>query len=396
MKTRLRYLLMLLAFALLAGASESSQRAHAYEPLVYEGDSGPGVGKHLVFIANDHEYRSEQTCPLMAKILAKHHGFRCTVLFGIDDQGEIKSGSAGIPGLEALQDADMLFFFARFMKLADGQADQLVDYFERGGPVVGLRTSTHAFNGQRGKWEKLNFNYQGEDYYGGLGEQIFGNTWHKERGQSHYGQNHVMGCRIAPIESEQSHPVLRGVRPFHAYSGAYKSQPPGDAVDLLEVQVLNTLGPSDDVNSEKPVVNAGWARQQYIAPSGASKAARVVYASFGASEDMLSEDARRFLVNACFWGCGMEDAIRDDLDVSIVGGYHPSPYMGGDLFYEGVKPADLAGFDSHIMPVNAPLAGVAQREKARRIARAIQHRPRLREKLRKKYPELYGSSADQP
>ncbi len=33
------------------------------EPLVYQGDAGPGKGKHIVFIASDHEYRSEETLP---------------------------------------------------------------------------------------------------------------------------------------------------------------------------------------------------------------------------------------------------------------------------------------------------------------------------------------------
>lgn len=116
------------------------------EPLVYEGTAGIGAGKHIVFIANDHEYRSEQSCPLLAKILAKHHGFRCTVLFGIDEQGAIKAGAAEVPGMEVLQDADVLVFFTRFMNLPDAQADLLVDYFERGGPAVGIRTSTHCFN----------------------------------------------------------------------------------------------------------------------------------------------------------------------------------------------------------------------------------------------------------
>lgn len=125
------------------------------ETLVYEGSEGLGKGKHIVFIANDHEYRSEQSCPVLAKILAKHHGFRCTVLFGLDEQGAIKAGAANLPGLESLQDADMLFFFARFMNLSDQQAGLLVDYFERGGPAVGVRTSTHCFNGQRGKWKSL-------------------------------------------------------------------------------------------------------------------------------------------------------------------------------------------------------------------------------------------------
>ncbi|MFT6577308.1 MAG: hypothetical protein ACJA16_005523, partial [Akkermansiaceae bacterium] len=27
-------------------------------PLTFEGTEGPGKGKHIVFIANDHEYRS--------------------------------------------------------------------------------------------------------------------------------------------------------------------------------------------------------------------------------------------------------------------------------------------------------------------------------------------------
>ena len=280
------------------------------ESLVYQGDEGIGKGKHIVFIANDHEYRSEQTCPLLAKILAKHHGFRCTVLFGVDELGSIKAGAKGVPGMEALRDADLLVFFTRFMNLPDKQADLLVEYFERGGPVVGIRTSTHCFNGQKGKWAKLNFNYEGDDYLGGLGEQVFGNTWHKERGQSHYGTNHQMGCRITPADGAVGHPILEGVEQIDAYSGGYKSQPPAESVPLLELQVLNTFEPSDDVNTEKSIVSAGWARDWYTAPSGEKKTARMVYVSFGASEDLLSEDARRLFVNACLWAEGMENAIK--------------------------------------------------------------------------------------
>ena len=74
----------------------------AAAPLVYEGTEGPGKGKHIVFIANDHEYRSEETCPLIAKILAKHHGFKCTVLFGMDENGHIKGGGTPIPNIDVL------------------------------------------------------------------------------------------------------------------------------------------------------------------------------------------------------------------------------------------------------------------------------------------------------
>ena len=358
--------------------------------LVYEGKKGIGQGKHIVFIANDHEYRSEESCPAIAKILAKRHGFRCTVLFGLDEDGAIEGGGRDNPGMEALKDADLLFFFTRFMNLKDEQVDLLVDYFERGGPVVGLRTSTHCFNGQKGKWEKLNFNYTGADYRGGLGEQIFGNTWHKERGQSHYGSNHVMGSRLTPDASAADHPILKGVRQIHAYSGAYKSQSPVGAVPLLEVQVLNTFHASDDINTEKPIVNAGWTLDSYVAPSGAKKQARVVYASYGASEDLLSEDGRRFLVNACLWAGGWEKKIKANLNVNLVGGYAPTPYNNG-ISIAGVEPQDLAGWDSQVMPAEAQFGNLDKPEMVKKYGRVLKNRPELRARLAAEHPEFFVS-----
>jgi hypothetical protein len=358
------------------------------KPLVYQGSKGIGKGKHIVFIANDHEYRSEETCPALAKILAKRHGFKCTVIFGLDENGAIKGGGTDMPGTEALKDADMLFFYSRFMDLPDEQVDHLVDYFERGGPVVGVRTSTHCFNGQEGKWEKLNFNYAGDDYHGGMGEQIFGNTWHKERGQSHYGSNHVMGCRITPVASARKHAINKGVKSIHAYSGAYKSQPPADATPLLEVQVLNTFHASDDINSERPIVNAGWTRDSYVAPSGDKKNARVVYASYGASEDLLSEDGRRFLVNACLWAGGWGKKIKPKLNVDIVGGFAPSAYNNG-VGISGVKPQDLAGWNSQVMPVDAEIGGLSDPSKVAKLGRVIKNRPELRDRIADQHPEFF-------
>lgn len=366
------------------------------QSLVYEGESGIGKGKHIVFVANDHEYRSEQSCPALAKLLAKHHGFKCTVLFGVDDDGFIKPGAQNLPGLEVLAEADLLFFFTRFMNLPDDQADLIADYFERGGPAVGVRTSTHCFNGQKGKWAKLNYSYGADDYRGGLGEQVFGNTWNRERGQSHYGSNHVMGSQITAVASATQHPILTGVGKIHAYSGAYESKPPADAVPLVEVQVLNTFGPSNDLNKDKPLVNAGWTRDSYVAPSGAKKTARIVYASFGASEDLLNEDARRFLTNACLWAGGWEEKITASLEVSLVGEYTPSPYNGSAFWYQGVKPLDLAGWDSQIMPADATLGGVDNPQTARRSGKLLENRPELKAKLASLHPELYGPDAKLP
>ena len=366
------------------------------QTLVYEGDEGIGKGKHIVFIANDHEYRSEQTCPAMAKILAKRHGFKCTVLFGIDENGNIQSGSAPVPCMAALKDADLLFFFTRFMNLPDDQADLLVDYFERGGPVVGIRTSTHCFNGQQGKWAKLNFNYEGEDYLGGLGEQIFGNTWHKERGQDHYGTNHATSALVTPVGSAKNHPIHVGVGPIHSWCGAYRSRPPAGATPLAEVQVLDKLSQGGKPVEDKPPVSAGWTRDFYVAPSGQKKDARVVYLSFGTSEDLFDEDARRYFVNSCLWAIGLEDKISPDLKVDHVGPFKPTAFTTGALYCEGVKPSELAGWGSQVMPDGKSLGKIDDPKLIRKVRKAMAQRPELKKKLAELHPEFYGPDAKLP
>ena len=100
--------------------------------LTFAGDKGPGVGKHIVFVTGDEEYRSEQGMPQVAQILAKHHGFRCTVLFSIDRESGCIDPQVNdnIPGLEALDDADLLVLFTRFRNLPDEQMKHIVDFVE--------------------------------------------------------------------------------------------------------------------------------------------------------------------------------------------------------------------------------------------------------------------------
>src|SRR2546421_8471531 len=126
---------------ILTGASRAD------EPwVVYDGSEGPGKGKHIVLVGGDEEYRSEEALPQLGKILAKHHGFKCTVLFAIDpEDGTINPNISNIPGLEALKSADLMIVFLRFRHLPDEQMKYLVDYIESGKPIIGMRTATHAF-----------------------------------------------------------------------------------------------------------------------------------------------------------------------------------------------------------------------------------------------------------
>src|SRR5690349_9184671 len=94
--------------------------AQAHDPwVVYEGADGPGMGKRIVLVSGDEEYRSEEALPQLGQILAKRHGFKCTVLFAIDKKdGTINPNqNDNIPGLEALKTADLMIIFTRFRNL---------------------------------------------------------------------------------------------------------------------------------------------------------------------------------------------------------------------------------------------------------------------------------------
>ena len=87
-----------------------------------EGTKGPGAGKHIVLLAGDHEYRSEESLPALARILARHYGFKCSVFFTTNPQtGFIEPGSSNIAGLEALRTADLLVVFLRFQDFPDAR-----------------------------------------------------------------------------------------------------------------------------------------------------------------------------------------------------------------------------------------------------------------------------------
>ncbi len=190
--------------------------ALADAPLVYEGASGLGKGKHLVFIASDHEYRSEETLPALARILAKHHGFKCSVVFGVDGNGIIKPGANNVPGIEELAKADLMVIFTRFQNWPDDQMKHFVNYLDRAGPIVGLRTATHGFNKipKDSPHAKYNNGFGGAEYKDGFGRQVLGEKW-----AGHYGGNHKSSTRLDIVSEQAKHPILRGVKDMWAQCG---------------------------------------------------------------------------------------------------------------------------------------------------------------------------------
>jgi len=309
--------------------------------VVYDGTSGPGRGKHIVFLAGDHEYRSEETLPELARILSRHYGFKSSVLFTTDADGTIEPGSSRIAGLEALRSADLLVIFLRFQDFPDAEMRFLVDYLDRGGPVVGLRTATHSFQIRRADapFRKYTWNNQDPEYPGGFGRQILGETW-----VSHYGTNHVQSSRLLLQADQLAHPVLRGVKDVWAQSGGYTADPmPGSQI-LAMGEILDGMRPDAPAAKDKKQMPVAWVRT-YASASG--KAGRVFTTTHGASEDLLNDGFRRLVVNACLWAAGLDSSIRPDNNISLVGPYQPTTFGFGG-FVKGMKPADLAGWDTPI------------------------------------------------
>lgn len=338
---------LLLIIIALAAFSPAAPQDNPYR-VVYEGTEGPGVGKHIVLIAGDHEYRSEETLPAMARVLAQRLGFKCSVFFTLDADGFIEPGSSDIGGLEALQTADLLIVGLRFQDFPAEQMQHVVDYLERGGPVVGIRTSTHAFRIEDGPFVRYSWDYAGEEYVGGFGRQVLGETW-----VGHYGTNNEQSSRLIPGEDQAAHPILRGVRDAHVQSGGYRADPMPGSVVLARGQVLDGMAADAVPDPEKELLPVAWTRS-YAAANG--QRARVFTTTHGASEDFLNPGFRRMLINAALWATGLEDAITADLDVSLVGPYHPVTFAF-DGYRRGVKPADLAGWNTPIMSPDKPTGG---------------------------------------
>ena len=336
------YALAALVLAGLLQAVPAIRAADNPHLVVYEGNQGPGRGKHIVFLAGDEEYRSEESLPALARILARHYGFKSSVFVTTDPKtGNIDPGSSNIAGLDALKTADLLVIFTRFRDFPDAEMQHIVDYLDRGGPVVGLRTATHAFQIRRpdAKFQKYTWDSKDPAYEKGFGRQVLGETW-----VSHYGTNHKQSSRLIPQPSEASHPILRGVKDMWVQSGGYTADPIAGSHVLAVGEILNGMTPDAPPAPDKKQMPVAWYRT-YASASG--KAGRVFATTHGASEDLLNDGFRRMLVNACLWAAGLESAIQPAGNISLVGPFQPSTYNFNGAV-KGVKPADMAGWTTPI------------------------------------------------
>ncbi len=313
--------------------------ASAADPwVVYDGFEGPGNGKHVVLVSGDEEYRSEEALPQLGKILAWHHGFKCTVLFSIDPETGLidPDNTRNIPGLDALRSADLMIIATRFRDLPDEQMKYVAEYIDAGKPVIGMRAAVVAFRLTSQTYER--FSSRSKTWPGGFGRQILGQTWMSHHGR--HGQESTRGL-LAP--GAEDHPIVRGCDQVWGPTDVYEVRDTlrNDSQVLMLGQVLEGMQPTDKpVAGPKndPMMPIAWTRS-YRGTAG--QVGRVFTTTMGAATDLESEGLRRLLVNATYWCVGLEDQIPPRANVDVVGQYKPLPF-GFGKFKRGVKPSDHA------------------------------------------------------
>ena len=332
-----RNLVALALASLLAASVPVADTSVSYPP-----KPGPGKGRHVVLLAGDEEYRSEEALPMLGKILSQRHGFKCTVLFSVDPDGTINpKATRSLSTPEALDSADVIIMALRFRAWPDETMARFDKMLRAGTPIVALRTSTHAFNGfpKGSRWETWNYNN-----LGGFGERVLGETW-----LTHWGRHKLEATRGAIEPSQKQHPLLRGVSDIFGDTDVYEAYPPADATVLVRGLVLRGMtpdsGPADyrkvrstdkqDQPVNDPPMAVAWTRL-HKNENGTTN--RVLTTTMGSATDLESEGLRRLVINGVYWGLGLEVPAR--ADVTYVDEYIPSFY-GFEGFRKGLRAADF-------------------------------------------------------
>lgn len=229
----------------------------------------------VVFVCGDHEYSGEETLPIIAAELEKNYGMRTIVLKASPDH----NSEENIPGLEALKDADLAVFYLRWRRLPAEQLAHIEAYLKTGKPVMGFRTTTHAFNFPKGhpseKWNAFGeFALNAPPGWGGKAKH------------THYGHSSSTDVSIVPKEAKN--PILTGVaNDFHVRSWLYHVVPD------YPVKGSTWLLTGKAVDPERPAV------ENPVAWTGTNSfGGKVFMTTMGHPEDFRIESFQRLVINA--------------------------------------------------------------------------------------------------
>ena len=233
-------------------------------PLLFLANQNAGAAEParpltIVLISGEYEYESAKTLPAFKQSLETNYGFNCIYLE--------RAKGEDIPGLDALDHADLVILFVRRMTLPTAQLERFKKFLDSGRPMIGLRTASHAFE----NWKEFD-------------REVLGGNYH-----NHYGNDLVATIKVRAEAAH--HPVLKGIEnEFVAGGSLYLNEPlPASSTVLLTGSVTN--------HPPEPVA---WTHSY--------KSARVFYTSLGHPKDFENPSFRRLIVNAIFWTLNRPEA----------------------------------------------------------------------------------------
>ena len=224
----------------------------------------------IVFLVGEGEYESDRTMRPVADRFEQEFG--APVVYRTPDVLEDMPNfpAQSFRDLRALDDADLLVVYTRWRRLPDAEMQAIVDYCARGGAVLGLRTSSHAFHYPSDSgWAEWN---------DGFGRNVLGSPW-----ISHHGHSSSTDVTWAV----DGHPILEGIpRAFHLRAWLYRT-------DLSEGCRPILWGEPVDPENEPTPAAVAWTWER--------DGRRTVYTNMGHPSDLRQTVVNDFLVNAARW-----------------------------------------------------------------------------------------------
>ena len=276
------------------------------------------------FFSGDDEYRSEITMPLIAQSLSKELSIDCRAV-------DVPRKSPNWPCMSSMRQSDASVFYMRWRDLSRDDCEEIEDALGSGLPIVGLRTSTHAFAmPPKSGWLWMN---------DGFPLQVWGQKW-----LTHHG--HTSKTRVLAVDgSVKDHPILRGVTgDFEVPSWLYTVEPlPSDAKVLLWGESIKSEQGAD-ISRRQPILwvrersvtkeqrNEWWKERRAVSfdvhPSVPHSLVprRMAYCTLGHPGDFENVQVRRIVEQMILWATDNPEMIpADGLKCEIPAGWSAPP-----------------------------------------------------------------------